>query len=200
MPIQSLEQLRSLYGETSEIAAAKQISSLDEHCKHFISLSPFLVLSTSNGTAVDASPKGDDPGFVQVDDNGALLIPDWPGNRRLDGLSNILLNPQVGIIFMIPGLRETLRVNGAASIHVEPELLARFERKGKLPISVLRVEPAEAFMHCAKAFMRAKLWQPDSWPAKEKLPRMVEIIRAHTQTQAYKDEAEMQERLNATLY
>jgi len=200
MSIKSLEQLRSLYGETSEIAAAKQISSLDEHCRHFISLSPFLVLSTSNGRSLDASPKGDDPGFVQVDENGALLIPDWPGNRRLDGLSNILAHPQVGLIFMIPGLRETLRVNGTASIHIEPELLARFERKGKLPISVLRVEPAEVFMHCAKAFMRARLWQPDSWPDKSALPRMVEIMRAHTQTQAYKDEAEMQERLNATLY
>ncbi|MFK7965074.1 MAG: pyridoxamine 5'-phosphate oxidase family protein [Burkholderiaceae bacterium] len=200
MPIQSVEKLREIYGDVSEVAAAKQISALDEHCRHFISLSPFLVLSTSNGQSIDASPKGDDPGFVQIDDSGSLLIPDWPGNRRLDGLSNVLAHPQVGLIFLIPGLRETLRVNGAATIHNESDLLARFERKGKLPITVLRVVPAEIFMHCAKAFMRAKLWQPETWPEKQTLPRMIEIIQAHAKTNAYKDEAEMQAKLDATLY
>ncbi len=200
MTVSTIEQLRALYGDTSPVAAAKEIQVLDEHCKALIGLSPFLVLATSNGKTIDASPKGDDPGFVQFDDEQALLIPDWPGNRRIDGLTNIIHHPWVGVLFDIPGLRETLRVNGSASIHIEPALLARFERKGRLPISVLRVQPEEIFMHCAKAFMRSKLWQTESWPEKSALPRMVDILKAHTNQTAYPDQATMEKRLRETLY
>lgn len=200
MPIESAEELRALYGEVVGPAKTKQIDHLDVHCERFIAMSPFLVLSTSDGRRQDASPKGDEPGFVQISEDGNLLIPDWPGNRRIDGLTNIVHNPWAGVLFLIPGLRETLRVNGAASIHVEPELLNRFERRGKHPISVLQIKPEEVFMHCAKAFMRSKLWQPESWPEKETLPRMIDIIKAHSGTSSYADQAAMEERLNATLY
>ncbi len=200
MPITSVAQLRALYGEPSAVALAKQIPALDDYCRRFIARSPFLVLASAHDTQVDASPKGDLPGFVQVDDAGHLLIPDWPGNRRIDGLSNIVANPWVGILFMIPNVRETLRVNGHAVIHEEPELTARFDRDGRRPITVLRVAPQEVFLHCAKAFMRSHLWEPDTWPARSELPGMVEMLRAHTQTTAYADEAAMQARLNSTLY
>lgn len=202
MTIKTIADLRALYGEVTPVAAAKQISALDEHCERFIELSPFLILATSNGQTLDASPKGDQPGFVQIDSEGNLLIPDWPGNRRIDGLSNVLQHPWVGVLFLIPRLRETLRVNGQATIHIEPELLARFERKGKLPITVLKVAPSEIFMHCAKAFMRAKLWQPDTWPDKDSLPRMIDIITAHAQLSSHPDLTEdaMEERLKSTLY
>ncbi len=200
MPIESAEALRALYGEVVGPAKTKQIDHLDEHCARIIAMSPFLVLSTSDGRRQDASPKGDEPGFVQISEDGNLLIPDWPGNRRIDGLSNIIKNPWAGVLFIIPGLRETLRVNGAASIHDEPEFLHRFERRGKHPITVLQIKPEEVFMHCAKAFMRSKLWQPESWPEKGTLPRMIEIIKAHAGTSSYADQAAMEERLNATLY
>ena len=157
MPIESAEALRALYGEVVGPAKTKQIDHLDEHCARIIAMSPFLVLSTSDGRRQDASPKGDEPGFVQISEDGNLLIPDWPGNRRIDGLSNIIKNPWAGVLFIIPG-------------------------------------------HCAKAFMRSKLWQPESWPEKETLPRMIEIIKAHAGTSSYADQAAMEERLNATLY
>lgn len=200
MAVETVAELRAIYGDTSPVAAAKEIRVLDAHCETLIGLSPFLVLATSNGKTIDASPKGDEPGFVQIDDSQALLIPDWPGNRRIDGLSNIIEHPWVGILFFIPGLRETLRVNGGASIHTEPEMLARFERKGRLPLTVLRVQPEEIFMHCAKAFMRSKLWQTESWPDKSQLPRMVDILKAHTNTTAYPDQETMEQKLRESLY
>lgn len=200
MPITSLEQLRAHYGEPSEIARAKQIAALDAHCLTFIARSPFLVLATANGHQLDASPKGDRPGFVQVDAQGHLLIPDWPGNRRIDGLSNIVANPWVGVLFLIPNIRETLRVNGRATIHDESEYTRRFDHQGRHPITVLRVEPHEVFLHCAKAFIRSKLWQPDTWPDRADVPGMVEILKAHTRQTAYASEAALEERLQTTLY
>ena len=200
MPVQTVEELRALYGEVVGPAKTKQIDRLDEHCANFISMSPFLVLATSDGERQDASPKGDEPGFVRISADGNLLIPDWPGNRRIDGLTNIINNPRAGVLFLIPGLRETLRVNGRASIHIERDMLELFERKGKHPISVLQVVPEEVFMHCAKAFMRSKLWQPDTWPEKDSLPRMIDIIKAHAGASSYANQAAMEARLNATLY
>ena len=180
MPITSEARLREIYGAPTPRAAAKQIDRLDVHAQAFIAASPFLVMATSDGARIDASPKGDRPGFVVVEDEGHLLVPDWPGNSRIDGLRNILAQPGVGLIFLIPGVRETLRVNGRATIHDEPELLALCANQGRLPLTVTRVAVEEVFLHCAKAFLRSRLWQPESWPATRPVPTMGEMIRDHS--------------------
>jgi PPOX class probable FMN-dependent enzyme len=177
--ITDVDALRAHYGAASERALKKQLGHLDAHCVRFLELSPMMLLATSDGARLDVSPKGDAPGFVRPDGPGAVLVPDWPGNNRLDGLENILRHPQVGLIFLIPGLRETLRINGRASIHDEAEMRARFETRGRLPLTVLRVEVEEVFLHCAKAFMRSRLWEPESWPARAALPKGGEILRDH---------------------
>ena len=128
---------------------------------------------------LDVSPKGDRPGFVAVEDDRHLLIPDWPGNSRIDGMRNILAHPHVGLIFLIPTVRETLRVNGTASIHDAPELLEKCAHQGRLPLTVIRVAVDEVFLHCAKALLRSKLWQPDAWPEARPVPSMGEMIRDH---------------------
>lgn len=191
MSITSEARLREIYGPPGARAAAKQIDRLDRHCRAFIAASPFLVMASSDGSRLDVSPKGDRPGFVLVEDARHLLIPDWPGNSRIDGLRNILAHPGVGLVFLIPGVRETLRVNGRATIHDEPELLARCANRGRLPLTVLRVAVDEVFLHCAKAFLRSKLWEPETWPATRPVPAMGEMIRDHAGLDApAEDEAE----------
>lgn len=179
MPITSEARLREIYGAPTPRAAAKQIDRLDGHCRAFIAASPFLIMATSDGARLDVSPKGDRPGFVVVEDAQSLLIPDWPGNSRIDGLRNILAHPRVGLIFLIPGVRETLRVNGRATIHDGPEMLARCANNGRLPLTIVRVAVEEVFLHCAKALLRASLWQPATWPATRPVPPMGEMIRDH---------------------
>ena len=162
--VADLAELRALVGEPSELARKKQIDHLDAHCREFIAHAPFLLLGTADRTGrCDVSPKGDAPGFVQVLDERHLVIPDRPGNKRLDGMRNILENPHVGLIFLVPNREETLRINGRAAITRDPELLARLEAGGKRPLLAIGVEVEEVFMHCAKAFKRASLWQPDRW-------------------------------------
>lgn len=177
--IADLAALREVYGEPSQRVLDKELNHLDKHCLKFLSLSPFCFVATSDGVNVDVSPKGDQPGFAQTDGSAAVLLPDWPGNKRLDGYTNVLKNPHVGLIFMIPGLRETLRVNGPATIHDEPELLAKFEYKGRVPITVMRVEAKEVFLHCAKAFLRSGLWNTETWPDKADLPKAGEMFKDH---------------------
>ncbi len=126
--------------------------------RRFISLSPFLCLGTSGGGGADVTPRGDSPGFVHVLDDQTLLIPDWPGNNRLDSLTNLVGNPNIGLLFFIPGVNETLRVNGTAEITMEPTLLERWTVNGKHPHSAIRVAVREAYLHCAKALMRSRLW------------------------------------------
>lgn len=179
MSITTEARLREIYGEANPRAAAKQIDHLDGHCRAFIAASPFLMIASSDGTLLDVSPKGDRPGFVRLEDARHLLIPDWPGNSRIDGLRNILRHPRVGLIFLIPAVRETLRVNGRATIHDEPELLDACARDGRRPLTVLRVTAEEVFLHCAKAFLRSGLWQPETWPATRPVPSMGEMLRDH---------------------
>ena len=200
--IADADSLRALYGAPHPRAVAKQIDRLDRHCLDFLSLSPMLLLATTDGTHVDVSPKGDAPGFVQAAGARALLIPDWPGNNRLDGYLNILANPRVGLIFLIPGVRETLRVNGPATIHDDEALRARFQTRGRLPITVLRVETEEVFLHCAKAFLRSRLWEPDAWPDRSGLARASEILRDHAGAGdgPVESEAEMIARYSQQLY
>ena len=171
------DRLRALYGAVSPRAAVKVLDRLDSHCRAFVGASPFMVLGTSDGTTLDVSPKGDPAGFVQVEDDRHLLIPDRPGNNRLDGLLNILRHPQVALIFLIPSVDETLRVNGHATIHDDADLCARCALKGRVPKTVLRVRIDEAYLHCGKAPMRAGLWAPDSWPSDRPVATLNEILR-----------------------
>jgi PPOX class probable FMN-dependent enzyme len=158
-------ELRQLVGEPSALALAKELGTLDVHCRAFIARSPFLLLATSGaGGRCDVSPKGDGPGFVQVLDDRHLLIPDRPGNKRLDGMRNLVSNPHAGLIFLIPGVEETLRVNGRAWIVRDADLLERCEVRGKVPALGIGVEVEEAFIHCAKAFKRSGLWEAERWP------------------------------------
>ncbi|MFN0262576.1 pyridoxamine 5'-phosphate oxidase family protein [Tepidamorphus sp. 3E244] len=173
------ERLRELYGEPTPRAAVKVIHSLDEHCRSLIANSTFLVLATSDGKDLDASPKGDPAGFVVVEDDTHLLLPDRPGNNRVDGMLNLLRHPKVALLFMIPTVTETLRVNGTATIHEDAELCERCALNGRSPKTVLRIEVEEVFLHCGKAPMRAGLWKPETWPTERPVPTLNEIIRDH---------------------
>ena len=175
--ISSTEALRALYGQPGERAVAKEQARLDEHTRAFIAHSPFLVLGTAGADGrCDVSPKGDAPGFVHVLDDHRLAIPDRLGNNRLDGLRNVVENPHVGLIFFIPGREDTLRVNGRATISRDEALLERLAVNGKRPQTALVVEVEQTFMHCARAFKRAGLWQPERWPDASSVPSMQRMI------------------------
>lgn len=178
--IKSKEQLIQLYGEPSARAAAKVIDRLDRHCRQFIASSPFMVLATSDGQALDVSPKGDPAGFVQVEDDHHLIVPDRPGNNRIDGLLNLLRSPAVALISFIPSVAETLRVNGTAEIRDDEDLRQLCAQNGKLPKTVLRVRVREVFSHCGKAPLRAGLWKPETWPAERPVASLNEIVRDHS--------------------
>ena len=158
----------------------KQINHLDQHYREIISKSPFILLGTSNSSGLcDVSPKGDFPGFVRVLDDKTVAIPDLPGNNRLDTLANMLDNPHVGLIFLIPGMNETLRINGNVRLIKDADLLESMSYQGKLPISAIVVDVEEVFIHCPKAFMRSKLWSDQSQINRNALPSMAEILRDH---------------------
>lgn len=159
------EQLRDLMGQASEGSIKKETTYLTDECIAYIERSPFMLLATSSKDGrCDVSPKGDPNGFVKVLDNRHLVVPDRPGNKRFDGLRNLVENPQIGLIFLVPGRHETLRVNGRASITNDPALLDSMTVQGKRPWFAIGVEVEECFLHCGKAFLRSKLWEPEAWP------------------------------------
>jgi hypothetical protein len=163
--VTGIDELRALMGEPSEVALKKDIGRLDEHCRAFIAHSPFMLLATAGATGrCDVSPKGDAPGFVRVLDDRHLVIPDRPGNKRFDGMQNLLDNPHAGLIFLIPGKEETLRINGRAWIVRDAEILESLTAMGKRPALAIGVEVEECFLHCAKAFKRSRLWEQPHWP------------------------------------
>ena len=164
-PVQDFETMQQLVGgDPHPVAVQKVFDHLEERATEFIAQSPFLLMSTSDSDgSQDVSPKGDAPGFVWQEDSHTLWIPDRPGNKLAFGLKNLLQNPRVGLLFLLPGTEETLRVNGRAEIHASPELLDKLAARGKPAVLAIRVEVDECFFHCAKAFKRSKLWQPDSW-------------------------------------
>jgi PPOX class probable FMN-dependent enzyme len=175
--ITSEDQLRSILGMPGSRAVAKQLPALDRHSRNFISRSPFAFISSANAAGrCDVSPKGDGPGFVEVLDDHTLLIPDRPGNRRGDTLSNILENPHLGMLFLIPTVEETLRVNGRAAIVRDADLMDRLTFRTKTPQLAIAVEVEEVYFHCAKAFKRSGLWNPDLWEGRGDLPTLGQML------------------------
>jgi PPOX class probable FMN-dependent enzyme len=176
--IATREELRGIYKQPGDNAVRKELKRLDGHCRSFIARSPFVLIGSSDGKGnADVTPKGDRPGFAAILDDNTIAIPDRPGNNRLDTLENILANPAVGLLFFIPGMNETLRVNGEARITVDRALRDTLAVDGKPPASVIITTVKAAYMHCAKAFMRSELWNPESWPERQTLPTLGEILR-----------------------
>lgn len=175
--ITSEAELRALLGEPSEIVKHKQLAALDEHCRAFISLAPFLAIGTTSTTGgCDVSPRGDAPGFVLVLDDQHLVIPERPGNRRIDTLRNIVETGSVGLLFLIPGVGEALRVNGRACLVRDAPLLERLAVQGKQPLVAIGVEVEEAFIHCSRAIKRSHLWNPSAWPDSSQLPSLARVL------------------------
>jgi PPOX class probable FMN-dependent enzyme len=174
----SVDALRALYREPAERSLRKQLDRLDVHCRRFISLSPFLVIASADAEGrVDASPRGGDPGFVKVLDERTVLIPDAPGNNRLDSMQNLVARPGVGMLFMIPGVDETLRINGRASLRSDAALIDLCANERRKPPLVIAVEVQEAYLHCAKALMRSRLWDPAAKQERSVLPSMGQMLK-----------------------
>jgi len=178
------DDLRQLYDLPSARVVGKQLAAIDAHCKRFVELSPFVVVSTTDTSQCDASPRGGNAGFVRVVNERTLWIPDSPGNNRLDSFVNILKSGRIGLLFLIPGLDETLRVNGRARLTVDPEVLRVFTTEKRLCKVVIEVYVEEAFLHCAKALMRSRLWAEESRVDRAVLPSMNRMLADQTGTSA----------------
>jgi len=179
--VTTLAELRRLYAAPTERAVRKQIGTLDGHCRAFIALSPFVLVATGNAAHdLDASPRGGEPGFVKVSGDGALLIPDAPGNNRLDTFENIVATGRVGLLFLIPGFDETLRVNGRAVLSRSVADLEACRNERRTPKLVVRVAVEAAYLHCAKAFMRSRLWDPAARVPRSALPSAGRMISDQT--------------------
>lgn len=175
--VTSEDGLRERFAPPGRLAILKQLDHLDHNCRRFIELSPFLCLATSRPDGLaDNSPRGDAPGFVGVVDERTLLIPDRPGNNRLDTMTNIVHNPAVGLLFFIPGVTETLRVNGRARVIAKTEILERLAVRGRAPKVAILVEVHEAFLHCSKALIRSRLWEEDAKVDRKALPTLGRMI------------------------
>ena len=181
MRITDKAELSALYGEPSERGSLKVLSALDRHCRDFITHCPFVVLGTRGSDGLpDVSPRGDKPGFVKVLDDRTLALPDRPGNRRIDTLKNILDDPGIAMLFMIPGFNDTLRINGTATVETDDALRNQFIEREHAPKTVLRITVREAFLHCAKAFMRSRLWDPEMQIPRSTLAPFNVMLLDHT--------------------
>ena len=198
--IRTLEQLLSLFGQVAEASSRKEVDFIHPKYRAMIEASPFAILATAGPDGLDASPRGDPPGFVAVQDDKTLLIPERRGNNRIDGLRNILVDPRVALIFLIPGAGETLRVNGRASITTDPELMQRLAMNGKPPQCVIEVKVEAVFFQCARAIQRSKLWQAP--PAERTIPTAGTVLEALTDAaiDGAKYDADLPARQRATLY
>lgn len=178
MTIATETALREIIGDAHPITVDKEMDRLDKHARHFITLSPFLCLGTTNGDGqADVSPRGDPAGFVKVLADRRLLIPERPGNRRADSMLNIMTEPVVGLIFFVPGIEETLRISGRATVVDDADQLADLAVNGKAPKLGIRVEVERVFFHCAKALKRSRLWDPDARVARDAFPTPGQVIR-----------------------
>lgn len=196
--INTEEDLRALFPPTHELAIKKQQTKIDKHARDFIARAPFACLGTHNHQGLsDVSPRGDAPGFIQVLDDKTLAVPDRPGNNRLDTLSNITHNSNIGLMIIIPGFDDTLRINGKAQLTTDPELLASMVVKGNAPKLAILIEVKELYMHCAKAFRRSKLWDPASIQDRNDMPSLMKIML--DQADDAPNNAGEQEKLDAAL-
>jgi uncharacterized protein len=194
-------ELRASYPAPAERALRKELDHLDRHCRRFITHSPFVVLATADADGrQDATPRGGDPGFVHVADDHTLLLPDRPGNNRLDSLANLTQRPEVGLLFMVPGVDETLRVNGTAELRDDPDLTGRFAVSGRPPGIVVQITVRQAYLHCAKALMRSRLWDPDARIERTELPTMGQMLRDQIGSGTVETQTEMVERYRGQLY
>ena len=200
--ITDIAALRALYPPAGVRSLQKQLAHIDPHAHRFISLSPFVLLASANPDGlVDVSPRGGPAGFVQVLGDHTLILPDWPGNNRLDSLMNIIKTGEVGLLFLIPGVDETLRVNGPAQVRTDSDLLGLFNERGKQPTTVLHVQVRELYLHCAKALMRSALWSDEARQPRSVLPTMGEMIRDQAKSNdPVESQEEMVARYKTMLY
>jgi PPOX class probable FMN-dependent enzyme len=194
-------QLDALYGAPSKPSLSKELDHIAETYRPFIEKSPFCILATSGPDGLDCTPRGDPPGFVHIEDVRTLLLPDRRGNNRLDALRNILENPEVSLIFLIPGVGETLRINGTATISADPALCARFEMQGKTPATVLILSVRKVYFQCQKAIRRSSLWETDAQVERSALPTAGDILAAIDEGFDGKDyDDRYPERMRQTIY
>lgn len=200
--LKTVADLEAVYGAPNPRSLLKEIDHLNADYRAFVEASPFIVLSSVGAGGTDASPKGDAPGFVRILNERLLAIPDRPGNNRVDNLRNIVEDGRVSVLFIVPGVGETLRVNGTATISADPELLASFAVQGKLPRSVILVQVQTVYFHCSKALVRSKLWERGAQETKPAVPTAGKILQ-HISGGTFDGEAydrELPERLKTTLY
>ena len=200
--ITTLEQLDALYGAPVPAAIAKEIDYISDHYKAFIDKAPFVVLATVGPEGLDCTPRGDPPGFVRVRDKKTVLIPDRRGNNRVDSLRNLVRDPRISLLFMIPGIGNTLRINGLAEISVDPELCTSFAMHGRVPKCVLVVTAERVYFQCPKALVRSRLWSQEAQIARSELPSTGEMLASLSKGaidgEAY--DAAYQQRLKETIY
>ncbi len=199
--LKSVEELRKIYGEPHQRSVAKEIHYLNEPYQAFVKASPFAVLASNGPQGTDCSPKGDVPGFVRIIDEKTLALPDRPGNNRIDSFENIIADPRVSLLFIVPGAGETLRVNGRGEISIDPELLASFAVGGRLPRTVLIISVESAYFHCSRAIVRSQLWDATRFAPRGALPTPGEMLAAICEgfDSADYDRA-LPERVKKTLY
>jgi PPOX class probable FMN-dependent enzyme len=178
--VTTMDQLMGLYGAPTDVSTAKEIDYVSDHYRAFIEAAPFFAFATAGPDGLDCSPRGDPPGCVRAADRKTLLVPDRRGNNRIDSLRNIMRDPRVALLFLIPGVGETIRVVGRAALSIDPDLLASFAVNGKLPCCVIVVTVERVFYQCAKAIVRSKLWDPAQHVERKSLPTAGTILAAHT--------------------
>lgn len=200
--IRDIAALEALYGEVNEVSALKEISYLHPHYAAFVRASPFAMLATAGPHGLDASPRGDPPGFIEIVDDKTLLVADRRGNNRIDSLRNIISDPHVALLFLVPGVGETLRVNGTAEISVDPELLSRFAINDKAPRTMLIIHIESVFFQCSRALIRSELWNPERHVDRKALPSTGQMLAAVTDQRIDGEtyDRELPPRLRATLY
>jgi uncharacterized protein len=200
--IATMEQLQSLYGEKLPTSVIKEIDHINDGYRKLIEAAPFVAIATSGPEGLDCSPKGDAPGFVRILDDKTLAIPDRPGNNRIDSFRNIMRDPRIALLFLIPGIGETLRVNGRASISIDPDLMQSFAVGGKPPRAVLIIHIESIYFHCSKAIVRSKLWEEATKIDRKSLPStgtiIAELSNGKFGGEVYDREAP--ERIKAQLY
>ena len=200
--ISTIEELEAIYGEPLPQSLVKEINYISDHYRSFIEKSPFMVLASVAEEGLDCSPRGDPVGFVRVVDEKRVMIPDRRGNNRIDTLRNIVRDPRVSLLFLVPGVGETLRINGRAEISVDPKLCASFDMNGKTPRSVIIVTADRVYFQCQKALARSRLWDPDAQVERKELPTAGKILQSLSRDEfdgeAY--DRNYPERLKKTIY